>query len=94
MRRLPKYKQKATMFIDECCFDLKRQGKETVFAVTGGKLPPKTSPHARKKARFHLHYLGAVMHGVGSVAFIPLTGTTDKPKVYTVGDAPSPTTLT
>jgi hypothetical protein len=94
MKRCPQYKRNAMVFIDESSFDLKHESKSIVFAARGKSLPPRTSPHACKKARFHVHYLGAVMHGVGSVAFIPLTGTTGKPKLYKVGTASSTLLIT
>jgi hypothetical protein len=56
MRRWPKYKRRAMVFI-ESSFDLKREGKSVVFASRGKSLPPRTSPHACKKAKFHVHYL-------------------------------------
>lgn len=85
MRRAPLYKRKAMVFIDESSLDLKQEGKALVYALKKKRLRPVTKKKATKKAMYHVHYVAAVMHGVGAVAFIPLTGTTGISKNYKVG---------
>jgi hypothetical protein len=69
--------------VDESSFELKREGGLSVYAKKGVQLPPITNAHVMKKEAYRVHYLGGVMHGVGSVGIFKLTGTTDHARLYT-----------
>ena len=84
MRRLTKAELQAMVFVDESSFDLKREGSRAALVKKGRKLRPRTSEHAVKRSKWRIHYLGAVMHGVGHVGFFPVTGTEGLGKLYMV----------
>ena len=84
LRRQAMYKKRATIFVDESSFEFQLPDVDKAWGKRGEELPPKTSPHANKKAKIRVHYIAAVMHGIGSVGIYPLTGTTDWPPLYEV----------
>jgi hypothetical protein len=84
LKRLAQYKRRATIFVDESSFEFQLPNVDKAWGIWGEELPPKTSSHANKKAKIRVHYIGAVMHGVGSVGIYPLTGTTCFPPIYEV----------
>jgi hypothetical protein len=84
LRRQALYKRRATIFVDESSFEFQLPDVDKAWGIRGKELPPKTSPHANKKAKIRVHYIAAVMHGIGSVGIYPLTGTKDFPPIYEV----------
>jgi hypothetical protein len=93
MRRCSKGQLHATVFVDESWFSLQPSGNIKVAVKKGASPRPSTDSAKKKRSQVKLHYLGAVMHGVGYNAFVITTGTTWLPRNYKVCSRPSWSTL-
>lgn len=84
LKRCPMYQLRSTVFVDEATLVLERAPNPLVYAQAGVPLPPDQDEHAGTRAKFKVHYIGAVMDGVGNVGMFKLTGTTGVICTYTV----------
>eukprot|EP00884_Botryococcus_braunii_P011204 jgi/Botrbrau1/20084/Bobra.200_1s0087.1 len=72
----------ATVFVDESNFDLQPTGRAKAAVMKGGEPQPYTDATAKKRSAIKIHYISAVMHGIGNVAFHLTSGTTWLPSRY------------
>lgn len=75
-------KLQARVFVDESSFDLRPTGKAIAATKKGEPPSPWTDPQQKKRSAISVHWIGAVMHGVGNVGFFLTTGTTWKRPRY------------